>query len=276
MDRFRIALDKWQASAAAKPQAVLAPSPPSPSGDHRRSLGEAIVYTRTRVATVSGARARESRIIAATGDDRAGAFQVLRAQVLRLCRLHGWRTIGITSVRPGAGKTFSATNLAVAIAREPNQTVLLADLDLRCPRVAQAFGYQATGGLLECITGELGIEDVLFNPGIDRLVVLPGSVGDRRASELLASPQTQDILRELAARYESRLILCDMAPLTVGDDVLVCLPYLNAVILVVESGRTTDADLEQARELLDGVPIAAVVLNKVRHTSTQESYYEPR
>jgi capsular exopolysaccharide synthesis family protein len=280
MERFRKALDKWD----ARPQPPQRHPLQSPAARGAPTLGEpangqqqpadGIVYTQTKVATVSGSRARQSRIIAATGDARAAAFQVLRTQVLRACRLHGWRTIGITSVRQGAGKTFSATNLAIAIAREPNQTVLLVDLDLRSPRIAKTFGYPGGSGILECLTGEQTVQEVLFNPGVERLVVLPGSVGDSRASEVLASPRTRELMRELVDRYESRLILCDMAPLAAGDDVLVCLPYLDAVILVVESGRTTSEELDHARELLDGVPIAAVVLNKVREAEGRDSYYD--
>ena len=279
MDRFRKALEKSEAQNSSRvrqpyaPSASVRPMPEArPSTPPTHDPG--IVYSQTRVAALSDARARKSRIIAATDDDRAAAFRVLRTQLLRSCRTHGWRTIGITSTHRGAGKTFSATNLAVAIAQEPNQTVLLMDLDLRLPQVATAFGISSNAGIVECIKGEKTIAEVLFNPGVERLVVLPGSASEPHSSELLASRSVQNLMRELVERYDSRMILCDLPPLAAGDDVLVCLPFLDAVVLVIESGRTSNADMEYAAELLDGIPVAAVVLNKVREGDKVEHYHD--
>lgn len=275
MERFRMALDRWEAQDTPANEALpRRAEQPATQVAKPEADGKDIVYTQTRVAPLGERQVHDARVIAATDDPRAGSFKVLRTQVLRGCRKNGWKTIGVVSLRHGAGKTFAATNLAVSISREPNQTVLLIDLDLHIPKVADTFGWKGDAGIIECIRGERTVADVIFNPGMERLVVLPGATREARGSELLASPAAKTLMKEVIERYDSRLIVCDLPPLTAADDTLVCMPFLDAVVLVIEAGRTTQAELQHATELIEGKPVAAVVLNKVRDGDDDNVSYE--
>ncbi len=62
-------------------------------------------------------------------------LEVLRTHLLEQTRTKGWRTIMVTSAQPGEGKTLTVVNLALTMAREYHQTVVLVDCDLRKPSV---------------------------------------------------------------------------------------------------------------------------------------------
>ena len=65
---------------------------------------------------------------------------------------------------PKDGKTFTAINLAIAIAGDTNHTTLLVDFDLRNPSVHQRFGIQPEIGVEQCLRGEAAVSEALLNP----------------------------------------------------------------------------------------------------------------
>jgi capsular exopolysaccharide synthesis family protein len=188
-------------------------------------------------------------------------------------RVHGWQSLAITSPTTGNGKTVTAVNLAITLARDVKHTVLLVDLDLRRPKMASYFFDQPVPGLSEYITGDRPIEELLINPGIERLVILPGNHSFPHSSEILCSPKMIELVNELKGRYPDRLILFDMPPLLGGDDVIAFSPYVDALLLVVEEGKTTRDELSNAFSLLDDSKILGTVLNKAQEKSIGPGYY---
>lgn len=243
-----------------------------------------IRYTRTRCIECDPAGLRERRVVAHLGSDPAGnLFRVLRAQVLQKMRGNALRTLAIIGPTAGIGKSMVAVNLALAMAREANQTVLLADLDLRIPRVGWYFGLgDDEPGLADHLKGDRAIEDVLVNPGFERLVLLPGSRRFDDASELLSSAAMQRLLDELKHRYASRYVLVDLPPLLTADDAISILPHVDAALLVVEDGATTAEQIAECKRLLADTPLVGVVLNKSRvaaHTANygyRDEYYKDK
>lgn len=224
-----------------------------------------IVYTQTRVLDVPRAVLERNRVIdGAENGPAVTAFRLLRTQVLRTMHKHGWNVLGITSPGSGEGKTLTAVNLAVSMALDVNHTVLLADLDLRRPGVHRYFGLEPGRGLSDFLGADVDLRELLFNPGMPRLVVLPGGVPLLNSSEMLSSPRMAWLAQELRSRYPARIVLFDMPPLLAADDVLAFSPYLDAVLLVVEEGRTSRDDLARARDLLRDIPVIGPVVNKSR------------
>jgi capsular exopolysaccharide synthesis family protein len=195
--------------------------------------------------------------------ESARAYKMLRTQILRRARQHKHRVIGITSPMDGDGKTLTIINLALSLAAEPNQTILLLDLDLHRPSVASVFGIEASEGVEASLARGTEIGDLLRRPqGIERLSVLPATALAGGSSELLASERARALLRELRERYDDRLILIDLPPVLLTDDVLALAPLLDAVLLVVSERRTRREDVLRATELLADVPLLGAVLNQ--------------
>lgn len=271
MDRVEKALDRARLlrEGGEKPP-VSMPGSVRPPPD-RPSRPPSIIYDRTRQEKIPQKALERARLIAgATNDWRANAFKVLRAQVLQQLSRDGLKTVGITSATPGDGKTLIAANLAISIAMDMNQTVLLVDLDLRRARLASGFGLQPEHGLSDYLLEACELEDCLVNPGIDRLVLLPERSAASHSSELLSSPRMKSMMQEVRDRYADRLVLYDLPPLFAGDDALVIAPTLDAILLVAQAGKTKKEEIETSLDLLKDCNVIGTVLNKGEY---KEKYY---
>jgi capsular exopolysaccharide synthesis family protein len=258
MDRIKKALEKSRSSkrrSPARPQQFEAERGAHPFDN--------IVYTRSKQIEVGQNILSESRLIAGNpSDPRALSFKMLRTQALQIMRENGWSTIAVTGPTAGAGKSLVAINLAISMSLEVNQTVLLVDLDLRNPSIHQYFAFEPEYGLLDYLTGEAKIEDMLVNPGFKRLLILPSKGSTSESSELLSSPQMIELAKELKLRYKSRMVIYDLPPVLNTDDALVFLPNVDSTLLVVENGRNTTSEVQNSMRMLEGTNILGTVLNK--------------
>lgn len=240
----------------------------SASAHHQKSARvsmdvEKITYTHTHSFQPDYRLLRRNRVLLGTESDApTRAMKMLRTQVLQRMVANGWNALAITSPGPGQGKTLTAINLAISLAREVNYSVLLVDLDLHNPTVHKYFGYSPNVGLDDYLREDVGLSEILFNPDIEHLVVLPNKAPVTGSSELLSSPQMHALVEEMKTRYPTRFVLFDLPPLLSVDDALSFAPYVDSVLLVVEEGTTTKDDIAYSLDLLQATPILGTVLNK--------------
>jgi exopolysaccharide/PEP-CTERM locus tyrosine autokinase len=191
------------------------------------------------------------------------AFKILRTQVLHRLRENSWNVLGVTSPGYGEGKTLTAVNLAVSLAMETAQTVLLVDANLRHPSVHEVFGLDDCPGLVDYLLDNQPLEDLLVHPGIGDFVLLPGGRAVSNSTEILTSPKMLALVEELKHRYPSRIVIFDLPPLLHTADVLAFSPYTDALLLVVEEGKTTTEEVQRALSLVkNSRPVLGTVLNK--------------
>jgi capsular exopolysaccharide synthesis family protein len=223
-----------------------------------------ILYSSTKTIEVSDETMRASRLITGfEGGALVDTYKTLRTRVVQQLRLKQWSTLGITSPASQEGKTLTAVNLSLALAMDLSHTVLLVDADLRRPAVHRAFGLENPPGLTEHLFDLTPLDQVLIHPGIGRFVFLPGGRAITNSAEALASPRMGALVAELKHRYPARLLVFDLPPLLSRADVLGFAPHIDALLLVVEEGRTASTDIEQAMAVLKGsVPVLGGVLNK--------------
>jgi capsular exopolysaccharide synthesis family protein len=277
MERIKQALERARAEREAMGVGDAAPAPAprdnapraEPAGRAPPAVGVKVAYTKTRTLTIDPERLRQQRIVIGEEQDPiVDAYKVLRTQTLQRMRTNGWNALAVTSPNEDAGKTVTAINLAISLAREVNQTVLLADLDLRRPSVVRYFTDEEVLGVSDYLLEERELAEILINPGIERLVILPGHGSFTHSSEMLSTPRMVSLVEELKTRYPDRILLFDMPPLFAGDDVIAFSPYLDAVMLVVEDGKTAKDDLRRAWELLGRERMIGVVVNKAEGASS--------
>ncbi len=222
----------------------------------------AIQYFQTAVHQTPSAILRANRVIVGDDDrDHLTAYKMLRTQVLHRMIAHDWNALAVTSPAPEDGKTLTAVNLAISLARELHHTVLLVDTDLRNPSIHRYFGLHPKKGIGDFLLHGEPLETILVNPGIDRLVVLPGREAIHNSSEILASPAMGALVKQLKTRYPSRMVLFDLPPVLSTDDALSFAPFTDAFLLVVRDGKTTKTDVEHVMDLLKGTTILGTVLN---------------
>lgn len=258
MEYLQHALERYkqqqgpEAERSCRPAADLRPVP-SP-----------IVYTSTKTVEVSEDTMRDQRLITGyEGGAFVDAYKLLRTQVLQQFRQNGWNVLGVTSPAQDVGKTLTAVNLSLALAMDLSHTVLLVDADMRRPRVHRTFGIETCPGLTEFLFDEVPLDQLLIHPGIGRFVFLPGGRAITNSAEALASPRMKALVEELKHRYPSRLLVFDLPPVLSRADVLGFAPHIDALLLVVEEGRTASTDVERAMAMVKGtVPVLGGVLNK--------------
>ncbi len=279
MDRIQKALDKAREQAAleggVKPngQSRIDFTKARAVADKSKSAFEDIEYTQSKIQNTSLAQLAENRIISCdyTNQD-ASSFRMLRTQVLTRMRANQWQTLAITSARDGEGKSLVAANLAVAMAMEPNQTVLLVDMDLRKPSIADYFSLSVGMGLKDYMQGDIKLAEILIHPGFKRLVILPGKGRTDNSAELLSSPKMAQLVAELKARYSARIILFDLPPVLQTDDLKLTSGYFDGILFVLEDGKNSAADINRAMQLLNPEKIIGSVLNKASYAQ-QHQYY---
>jgi Mrp family chromosome partitioning ATPase len=144
------------------------------------------------------------------------------------------------------------------------QTVLLVDTNLRNPSVHEVFGLDDYPGLADYLLDDQSLEDLLVHPGIGRFVLLPGGRPVSNSTEILTSPKMLALVEELKHRYPARVVIFDLPPLLHTADVIAFSPHTDALLLVVEEGRTTAEEVQRALSLVkNSRPILGTVLNKV-------------
>lgn len=230
-------------------------------------------YTKTKIVPTPPKVLIENRVVMGLyNDPRADIFRVLRTNILRQLRDNKWNTFAVTSASPGVGKSFIAVNLALAIALEGNQSVLLVDADLRRPSVATYFDLNNDAGLVDYLTGTRSLEDILINPGFPGLVILPGGSAVQNASELISSGKMDQLVKDIASRYDSRIVIFDIPPLFVSDDALLFMSYVDGVLFVIEDGKTTKEELKESMSILEQTNLLGLVLNKTTDVIPRYNY----
>ncbi len=202
---------------------------------------------------------------------QAEPFRVLRSQLLQRTRQAGANTIMITSALPGEGKTTTAINLAVSIAKEFEHTVMLVDADLRKQSVHEYLGTEGEKGLVDHLVNGTPLSELVNWPGIEKLTFISGGRLVNESAEILGSPRMRDLIADMKGRYPDRYVIFDASPVLAGADVLTLAPLVDKIVLVVHAGKTSLEDVSKALQYLPQEKVMGVVLN--RSTSRHASYY---
>ncbi|MFT3977367.1 MAG: AAA family ATPase [Sphingomonas bacterium] len=187
------------------------------------------------------------------------------------------RTILIGSGKPGEGKTWCATNLAISLAAEKDVEVLLVDADFAKPDVMASLGLEDSTGLLDIISDpSLDPESCVLKTDVPQLSLLPAGAKTHADTELLASARTAQVLDRLLDADPRRIILFDSPPVLAASPASVLALLVAQVMMVVRADRTTEHDVREAVALLDGCEHISLVLNAVSyepHRGRFGSYY---
>jgi protein-tyrosine kinase len=212
-------------------------------------------------------------LLPSRGNPNVSAFDMLRTKVVQDLKANEWHMLLVTSPTAGCGKTVSAINLALSIARQPEQHVVLLDLDLRKPRVAANLGITPRHQLQDVLNGDVPLQDALFSVDIGgpHLSFLVNTRPIAQPVEVLVSRQMQDIILSLRQSKAKPVIVVDMPPVLLSDDVLAFLPQTDCSLLVVAEGQSILKEIESSEKLLSGGNLLGCILTK--STEPVENYY---
>ena len=220
------------------------------------------------------------------GGPQAEAFRMLRTSLAFVALERQLQVLLVTSARSGDGKTTTAANLAVALARG-GRNVIVADLDVRNPRLADALDAGPGIGLTEVAIGQADLGRVLEDVDCDskripalrhpqttpklgprdhaslpedstgRLRLLRfGRLAPPDPAEFVGAAAVRSVIQEL--RKECELLLVDSPPMLSVGDTLALSGSVDAVLVVVRATTATRGDLAEMRRLLDAAPVPAI------------------
>ncbi|HEX5352529.1 MAG TPA: AAA family ATPase [Rhodanobacteraceae bacterium] len=182
--------------------------------------------------------------------------------------------IVVSSAVPGEGKTFTAVNLALSFAREPDFEVLLVDGDIPKSDVTRVLGLEGRPGLMDLLVDERRpIADVILRTDIPNLLVVPSGHHHPLASELFGGRHMEYVLDALAGPGRRRLVVFDSSPLLATSESQVLASHMGQVVMVVAAGRTRRLEVESALQCLNGSSYVGLILNKSRLPASENHHY---
>ena len=223
-------------------------------------------YTSSRSVQLDVQAVLDNRCIAIGNHiEEAEIYRILRAQIQKRYEEgdSGGRTLMVTSAVPQEGKTVTAINLALILAKEFSQTALLVDCDFRQQQVCETLSYQSDKGLADYLLHGTPFSDIIVWPGIEKLTVISGGKAIGASSELLGSPGMRQLIEEMKSRYPERYVIFDSPPVLSCSDSLALATLVDSIIVVVRAEQTSRNDIVRALEMLPRNKIIGLVMNRI-------------
>jgi capsular exopolysaccharide synthesis family protein len=175
----------------------------------------------------------------------------------------------VTSALPVEGKTLTAANVALTLAESYKRQVLLIDADLRRPWVHEMFQIPNLSGLNDGLRSSEDRKIPLLRL-TDHLSVLTAGRPDRDPMSVLSGDRMRRVLQEASLRFE--WVIIDTPPVALLTDAHLLASLVDAVLLVVQSGKTPLAAINRAVEAVGRERILGVVLNRADHAAVYHAY----
>ena len=154
------------------------------------------------------------------------------------------KVIAVTSAVSGEGKSTISANLAIACAIS-GKRVLLIDGDMRRASQQAIFNYDKDlPGLSDVLIGTCKWWDVVLSDERENLHILPTGHLPPNPAELLALPETAELLAETQQQFD--LVLIDLPPINIVSDPLMVSSHVAGCLMVVRQGYSDHREIRKA------------------------------
>lgn len=215
------------------------------------------------------------RIVSKSMDDPNHiAFNLLRTRVRQAMSDNKWKSLAITSPTPGCGKTMVTLNLAFSLSRNPGLKTVVVDLDLRRPSIAPTLNIEPDRSIAQYLLERADDARDCFVQADPNLYLGLNSGHTPASSELLQAPRMLELFSFIEKELKPEIILFDLPPMKSSDDALGFLPRVDTSLLVVASGTTTTAEVDECElQISELDKLLGIVLNKCEDVPTEDYYY---
>jgi tyrosine-protein kinase Etk/Wzc len=210
-------------------------------------------------------------------EDALHVLEAMRGIYLNVLHAHGTGPVIVTVTSPGRadGKSFVASNLAVAFADAGHRT-LLVDADVRCGVLHRTLKLARRPGLTELLQGRASTEQVVQPSAHGTLSFLGSGSRTHNGPALVSSAALPRVLAWLRSSYDA--IILDSSPLAAGADALALGTGTGTLLLVLRTGISDGGLLQAKLQVMNHLPIRVLgaVLNDVRRVGglyRNYSYY---
>ena len=220
----------------------------------------------------SAKRLLAQRIVTLEKVREAAYFDKLRTRMLHHMQANGWRRVAITSPGASSGKSTTVLNLGFSLSRQMTSRVIICEMDLRKPSLRRTLQIQTERNFTEVVRGNgtFAEHGVRVRPNL--------AIGMARnfvehSAELLQNPSLGTRLDEIEAQYDPTMMIFDMPPFQVSDDMMAFADKVDCVLIMAAAERTKMAELDACeREISNVTNVLGVVLNKCRYEPAESKY----
>lgn len=215
-----------------------------------------------------------SRVVSYVDDHPARiSFDILRTRLTKLLRGNDWSRIAVTSSAKGAGKTFVSLNLALSLARNHDNRVMLFDLDMRAPGLSKVLHARESLRVDKFLKGEVDPKMYLRKLE-DNLLVGLNARSIPNSAELIHSETAKQVLDATIHEFQPTVVIFDLPPLMVSDDTIGMLDHVDGALLIAAAGETRTKEIAESEQLiLEHTNLLGVILNKGEQSETKKYYY---
>lgn len=208
--------------------------------------------------------------------DFEAAFRTIGRRLIAHYSASGPKLLAVTSARPLEGKTVTAANIAMALARG-GMRVLLVDSDMRQPGVHRLLRLPNERGLSQVLNGQARVRDVIQRSTDPNLLAIPAGKAPNNPAELLSSERMKTLMTTLADGTFDWVVI-DTPPVLQVIDAVILAPSVTGFVYVARAEVTRRRMAERALKTLlaAGAGSVGVVLNKVdlvRHRLYYSNYF---
>ena len=210
-------------------------------------------------------------------------FRSLRSRVYQARYEAPLKTILVSSGMPAEGKSFVTANLAMSLARNSVNNILLIDADLRRPSLHKLLGAPSSPGLSDYLAGTVDLNAILQRDRgsetpsnasqrtISNLTFIPAGTCDDDSSELVANHRIEELVATLAPCFD--WILIDSPPVLAVTDAVELARAADAVLLVARGGKTPYNVAQRTQATFSKSRILGFVLNDIKDAPRRGYYY---
>jgi len=199
------------------------------------------------------------------------AYRALRTNI-QFCGIDKKiKSVAITSVNPGEGKTTTSINLAVSMANA-GMKALLVDTDMRKPMTSKHIGSDSNKGLTNLISGYSTLDDIISTTNIPDLYFVACGPKPPNPAELVGTTAFREFVNTVSERFD--IVIFDTPPLGSVIDCALISALADGTLLVIKSKTINYRNARRVKEQLEkaNARLLGVVLNKVEK-SDYRNYY---
>src|SRR3989304_3402836 len=204
------------------------------------------------------------------GSVAAEQYRILCTRIAQLRQDKRSYALAVTSSLKSEGKTFTSLNLAISIARDFDEKVLLIEGDLKHPGLYEYLKHPPGFGLTDVLLGKIDVDACAVQMFDGKLSVLFAGKTTGNPSKLLSSFKMQEIIT--TAREHYKYIIIDTPPIMPMADINIYSTLIDGILLVILAGKTPRSLVKRAISSLAADKLVGHVLNGVEPVHSKYYY----